>query len=153
MDESITMKFVIKNSSQCMLTLILLMQRIGWAPNNARRWQMGFSSAFKGLSMWYVETYTDEAVTKWFKNSIHLNWKNLIDQMILKFSWAYYAVRSIFHISNITNQFAGSSSSSSTCEFQNLWFLVFSAIWWLKPSSLRSSLETGERPAGLWDLI
>jgi hypothetical protein len=29
MDESITMKFVIKNSSQCMLTLILLMQRIG----------------------------------------------------------------------------------------------------------------------------
>jgi len=31
------------------LTLILLMWRIGWAPNNASRWQMGFKSAFKGL--------------------------------------------------------------------------------------------------------
>jgi len=31
------------------LTLILLMWRIGWAPNNASRWQMGFNSAFKGL--------------------------------------------------------------------------------------------------------
>jgi hypothetical protein len=37
--------------SQCFffLTLILLMWNIGWAPNNARRWQMGFNSAFKGL--------------------------------------------------------------------------------------------------------
>jgi len=32
------------------LTLILLMWRIGWAPNNARKWQVGFKSAFKGLS-------------------------------------------------------------------------------------------------------
>jgi len=31
------------------LTLILLMWRIGWAPNNASRWQMGFNLAFKGL--------------------------------------------------------------------------------------------------------
>jgi hypothetical protein len=31
------------------LTLILLMWRIGWAPNNASKWQMGISSAFKGL--------------------------------------------------------------------------------------------------------
>jgi len=31
------------------LTLILLTWRIRWAPNNARRWQMGFNSAFKGL--------------------------------------------------------------------------------------------------------
>jgi len=31
------------------LTLIPLMWRIGWAPNNASRWQMGFKSAFKGL--------------------------------------------------------------------------------------------------------
>ena len=31
------------------LTLILLMWRIWWAPNNARKWQMGFNSAFKGL--------------------------------------------------------------------------------------------------------
>jgi len=31
------------------VTLILLMWRIWWAPNNASRWQMGFNSAFKGL--------------------------------------------------------------------------------------------------------
>jgi len=32
------------------LTLILLTWRIWWAPNNARIWQMGFNSAFKGLN-------------------------------------------------------------------------------------------------------
>jgi len=31
------------------LTLILLMWRIGLAPNNASKWQVGFKSAFKGL--------------------------------------------------------------------------------------------------------
>jgi len=31
------------------LTLILLMYRIWWAPNNASEWQIGFNSAFKGL--------------------------------------------------------------------------------------------------------
>jgi len=31
------------------LTHILLTWRIGWAPNNARRWQMGFNSASKWL--------------------------------------------------------------------------------------------------------
>jgi hypothetical protein len=31
------------------LTLILLMWKIWWAPNNASRWQMGFNSVFKGL--------------------------------------------------------------------------------------------------------
>jgi len=32
------------------LTLILLTCRIWWAPNNANKWQMGFNSAFKGLT-------------------------------------------------------------------------------------------------------
>jgi len=31
------------------LTLILLMWKIWWAPNNASRWQMGFNSAFEEL--------------------------------------------------------------------------------------------------------
>jgi hypothetical protein len=31
------------------LTLILLTWRIGWAPNNASKWQMGFNLVFKGL--------------------------------------------------------------------------------------------------------
>ena len=33
-----------------LLTLILLTWRIGWAPNNPSKWQMGFNSAFKGLN-------------------------------------------------------------------------------------------------------
>ena len=33
------------------LTLILLMWRKRWTPNNASKWQMGFNSAFKGLMM------------------------------------------------------------------------------------------------------
>ena len=33
------------------LTLILLSWRIWWAPSNTSRWQMGFNSAFKGLSI------------------------------------------------------------------------------------------------------
>jgi len=36
------------------LTLILLTWRIWWAPNNASRWQMGFSLEFKGLN--YIGT-------------------------------------------------------------------------------------------------
>jgi len=31
------------------LTLTLLTWRIGWAPNNASKWQMRFHLAFKGL--------------------------------------------------------------------------------------------------------
>ena len=37
-----------------LLTLILLMWRIWWAPNNASRWQVGFNSAFKRLIIWYI---------------------------------------------------------------------------------------------------
>jgi len=32
------------------LTFMLLTWRIGWAPNNASKWQMGINSAFKGLT-------------------------------------------------------------------------------------------------------
>ena len=42
--------FLYANQFQYCLTLILLMWRIWWAPNNARKWQMGFFSAFKGLN-------------------------------------------------------------------------------------------------------
>jgi len=34
------------------LTLILLTWRIWWAPNNGRKWQMGFNSAFKVLKVY-----------------------------------------------------------------------------------------------------
>ena len=33
------------------LTLNLLTWRIWWAPNNASKWQMGFNSSFKGLTL------------------------------------------------------------------------------------------------------
>ena len=33
------------------LTLILLTWRKWWTPNNASKWQMGFNSAFKGLTL------------------------------------------------------------------------------------------------------
>jgi len=32
-----------------LLTLILLRWSIGWAPNNAIKWQIGFNLAFEGL--------------------------------------------------------------------------------------------------------
>jgi hypothetical protein len=32
-----------------LLTLVLLTWSIGWAPNKARKWQIGFNSVFKGL--------------------------------------------------------------------------------------------------------
>ena len=43
------------------LTLILLMWRIGWAPNKASKWQMGFNLAFKGLRR--VKMWTHHRVT------------------------------------------------------------------------------------------
>ena len=36
------------------LTLILLMCRMWWAPNNARKWQVGFNSALKGLTKLHI---------------------------------------------------------------------------------------------------
>ena len=39
-------------SSRPLLTLILLTWRIGWALNNASKWQMGFNLAFKGLILY-----------------------------------------------------------------------------------------------------
>jgi hypothetical protein len=38
-----------KDRCTFMLTLILLMWRIGWAHNNISKWQMGFNSVCKGL--------------------------------------------------------------------------------------------------------
>ena len=39
------------------LTLILLMWRKWWAPNNASKWQMGFNSAFKGLNIFSLRHF------------------------------------------------------------------------------------------------
>jgi len=45
------------------LTLILLMWRIGWAPNNASKWQMEFKFAFKGL------IFLDPCVAVWISRN------------------------------------------------------------------------------------
>jgi hypothetical protein len=42
---------LLQNKAQTTLTLILLMWRIGWAPNNASKWQIGFNWVFKGLNL------------------------------------------------------------------------------------------------------
>jgi hypothetical protein len=42
--------FVFRRNGRIHLSLIPLTWRIWWAPNNASRWQMGFTSAFKGLN-------------------------------------------------------------------------------------------------------
>jgi len=48
-----------------LLTLILLTWRIGWALNNAKKWQMGFNSAFEGFT-W------SQFVHKWNKTSYYI---------------------------------------------------------------------------------
>jgi hypothetical protein len=42
--------FIFRAKISWRLTLILLTWRIWWAPNNASKWQIGFNSAFKGLT-------------------------------------------------------------------------------------------------------
>jgi hypothetical protein len=56
------------------------------------------------LTVGYKDKYMEETVNLKFlglHNDNHLNWKDHIDQMIPKLSGACYAVRSMFHISNI----------------------------------------------------
>jgi hypothetical protein len=43
--------FISKLSVGFRITLIMLTWKIGWAPNNASKWQMGFNSVLKGLSL------------------------------------------------------------------------------------------------------
>jgi hypothetical protein len=56
------------------------------------------------LNIGYKDKYIEETVNSKFLGlhlDNHLNWKDHIDQMIPKLSGACYAVRSMFHISNI----------------------------------------------------
>jgi hypothetical protein len=48
------------------LTLILLTWNIGWAPNNASKWQMGFNLAFKGLNLSYCQVFGTDVTTAYF---------------------------------------------------------------------------------------
>jgi hypothetical protein len=51
------------------LTLILLTWRIWWTPNNASRWQMGFNSAFKGLSDFVINQVITIIIRFKFRNT------------------------------------------------------------------------------------
>ena len=44
------------------LTLILLTRRILWAPNNARKWQKGFNSVFKGVKIKFDNNYAQTRI-------------------------------------------------------------------------------------------
>jgi hypothetical protein len=63
------------------------------------------NSPHSALRIGYKEKYIEEMVkTKFLGLHIdnHLNWKNRINKMIPKLSGACYAVKLMFHISNIT---------------------------------------------------
>jgi hypothetical protein len=56
------------------------------------------------LNIGHKDKYIEETVNSKFLGlhlDNHLNWKDHTDQMVPKFSGACYAVRSVFHISNI----------------------------------------------------
>ena len=42
------------------LTLNLLTWKIWWAPNNVSRWEVGFNSAFKGLTLTHLNSQDDK---------------------------------------------------------------------------------------------
>ena len=49
----------------CVLTLNPPTWKIWWAPNNASRWQVGFNSAFKGLTSVWVARCLRGEITSW----------------------------------------------------------------------------------------
>jgi hypothetical protein len=59
---------------------------------------------YGALNIGYKNKYTEETVNSKFLGlhlDNHLNWKDHTDQMITKLSGACYAVRAMFHITNI----------------------------------------------------
>jgi len=77
------------------LTLILLMWRRWWTPNNASKWQMGFNSAFKGLNLtvtatvaWHCSTpkhYPIVAAETWRTRG--KEWDNISTSVIYYINW------------------------------------------------------------------
>jgi hypothetical protein len=57
------------------LTLILPTWTIGWAPNNASKWQLGFNSAFKGLRKYSL--FTVHTIISIKVNTINEHYGNL----------------------------------------------------------------------------
>jgi len=66
------------------LTLILVMWRIWWAPNNASRWQKGFNSAFKRLML---NRHRDTSVTCWI--SIRIYYQKECNDVAVCRMWSY----------------------------------------------------------------
>jgi hypothetical protein len=122
------------------LTLILLTQRIGWAPNNASKGQMGFNSAFKGLNDWYQRKLW---VCKWRA----MNWVTpmarfqVITAVLLRFQssaiWRRVTgqVASDVSVSNNENICIGSSRCAN----------IYNIIWFIpsNTSSMLFSLKSG----------
>ena len=53
-------------TNSTLLTLTLLTWRICWAPTSASKWQMGFNSAFKGLTSDTIMWCTKNPVPNWW---------------------------------------------------------------------------------------
>jgi len=90
-----------KRKMNVTLTLTLLTWRIGWSPNNASKWWMGFNSAFKGLTINTVDSIPqtpDSAVymlrhaltpweEQWSRLQYRLKYKHLLLTFIAAAVW------------------------------------------------------------------
>jgi len=78
------------------LTLILLTWKIWWGSNNARKWQMGFNSAFKGLNCSF-------------------NFSRKILEKILKYQISWKSVQSESRFSMQSEGQTGRHDNANTC--------------------------------------
>jgi hypothetical protein len=93
------------------------------------------------LNIGYKDTYIEETVNSKFHGlhlDNHLNWKDHIDQMIPKLSEACYAVRSMFHISNINTL-----KSIYFAYFHSI--IQYGIIFWGNSSKSRKILGAADR--------
>ena len=67
----IAFRFIFPITNHFILTLSLLMWRIWWVPNNARKWQMGFISAFQGLRYSYFQRLITWQFTYYLFKMLH----------------------------------------------------------------------------------
>jgi hypothetical protein len=97
----------------CMISNSVLSHMIEWFAANKLVLNLEKTNIMKSvtnnspdcaMTIGYKDKYREETVNSRFLGlhlENHLNWKDHIDQMIPKLSGACYAVRSMFHISNI----------------------------------------------------
>jgi hypothetical protein len=78
------------------LTLYLLTWRIWWAPNNASKWQMGFKSAFEGLTNVYKNRKMFRFVIV-LQSTAGTYWTDLTAACTLTATVTWYDSLNVFH--------------------------------------------------------